>query len=206
MTGSVTIYYSLNSPWTYLAWQRLRDLVQSSGADARYRPINVLEAFKVSGGLPLAERPRQRQAYRLMELRRWRDHLQVPLHLEPRYFPADERLAAGMVIALGQRGGDMAALSHAFLRAVWAQERDLADPATLVAITGEQGLGSDLLDAAQSQAVTDAHRANTEAAIAEGVFGVPTFVIGEELFWGQDRLDFVARALQGQVRAQAPLT
>lgn len=92
----------------------------------------------------------------------------------------------------------MAALSHAFLRAVWAQERDIADPATLAAIAGEQGLGSDLLDAAQSQAVTDAHQANTEAAIAQGVFGVPTFVIGEELFWGQDRLDFVARALEGK--------
>jgi 2-hydroxychromene-2-carboxylate isomerase len=83
------------------------------------------------------------------------------------------------------------------MRAVWAEERNIADPATLVAIADEQGLdGQDLLTAAGDPAVAAAYQANTEAAIAAGVFGAPTFVIGEELFWGQDRLDFVARALE----------
>lgn len=197
MSERVTVYYALTSPWTYLAWQRFRALVERVGARPDWRPIRVLEVFKVSGGLPLAERPRQRQAYRLMELRRWRAHLGVPLNLEPRFFPVDDRQAAAMVIALGARSGDMAALSEAFLRAVWAEERDLADPATLAAIAGEQGLDAEhLLAAAQDPAVGAAYQANTDAAIAAGVFGVPTFAIGEELFWGQDRLDFVARALE----------
>ena len=197
MSRAVTVYYALTSPWTYLGWQRFRALVERSGASPAWRPIRVADVFKVSGGLPLAERPRQRQAYRMMELRRWRAHLGIPLNLEPHFFPVDDGRAAAMVIALGRRGGDMASLSQAFLRAVWAEERDLADRATLVAIAGEEGLdGEDLLAAAQEPAVADVYRANTEAAIAAGVFGVPTFAIDGELFWGQDRLDFVARALE----------
>jgi 2-hydroxychromene-2-carboxylate isomerase len=199
MTKAVTVFYSLNSPWTYLAWPRFRALVDQTGASVDWRPIRVAAVFKASGGLPLAERPRQRQAYRMMELRRWRAHLDMPLNLEPRFFPVDDRRAASMVIAQGQRGGDVAALSEALLRAVWAEQRDIADPATLAVIAGEQGLaGEGLLAAAQEPAVIAAYDANTEIAITEGVFGVPTFAIGDELFWGQDRLDFVARALGDQ--------
>jgi 2-hydroxychromene-2-carboxylate isomerase len=155
----------------------------------------MADVFKVSGGLPLGQRAPQRQAYRMMELRRWREELGIPLNLEPKFFPVDDSLAACMVVALGQRG-DMGALSGACLKAVWAEERDIADPATLVAIAGEQGLdGAELLAAARTPAARAGYQANTDAAIAAGVFGAPTFVIGDQLFWGQDRLDFVARAL-----------
>jgi 2-hydroxychromene-2-carboxylate isomerase len=196
MSKTVTVYYSLGSPWTYLGWQRFRTLADQAGAKAAYRPVRMADVFKVSGGLPLPQRPVQRQAYRMMELRRWRDHLGIALNLQPKFFPVDDSVAACMVVALGQRGGDMGALSGAFLQAVWAEERDIADPATQVAIAAEQGLdGEDLLAAAHEPAAIDGYRANTEAAVAAGVFGAPTFVIGDELFWGQDRLDFVERAL-----------
>jgi len=196
MSKVVTVYYALQSPWTYLGWARLRELVARAGADARYRPVQSGPLFQASGTLPLAQRPAQRQAYRLMELRRWRDHLGVPLNLHPKHFPVDEALAARMVIAHRGRGGDVAALSQAMLAAVWAEERDLADPDVLLAIARERGVdGPALLVAAEDEAVDSEYRANTRAAIEQGVFGVPTFVIGDELFWGQDRLDFVARAL-----------
>jgi 2-hydroxychromene-2-carboxylate isomerase len=196
MSKEVTVYYALQSPWTYLGWARLRELVAQSGAVPHYRLVQSGSLFQASGTLPLAQRPRQRQEYRLMELRRWRDHLGVPLNLQPAYFPVDEAVAASMVIAHRQRGGDIAALSEALMRAVWAEERDLADRATLVAIAGEEGVdGAALLTAAQDQAVRREYEANTAAAIERGVFGVPTFVVGDELFWGQDRLDFLARAI-----------
>jgi 2-hydroxychromene-2-carboxylate isomerase len=196
MTKEVTVYYALQSPWTYLGWARLRELVARAGATAHYRPIQSGPMFEASGTLPLAKRPKQRQAYRLMELRRWRDHLGVPLNLQPKYFPVDESLAARMAIAHHRRGGDIAALSQALMAAVWAEERDLADRATLLEIAREQGVdGPALLEAAQDQAVQGAYEANTRMAIEQGVFGVPTFAINDELFWGQDRLDFVARAL-----------
>ena len=156
------------------------------------------EIFPVSGGLPLAKRAPQRQAYRLMELRRWSAHLNAPINLEPRHFPVDEGLAARTVIAHRERGGDPAPLSGAILAAVWVHERNIADPETLRAIADEQGLdGAALLAAAEAVEVAAAYAADTRAAIERGVFGAPTFVVGDELFWGQDRLDFVERALHG---------
>jgi len=196
MSKEVTVYYALQSPWTYLGWARLRDLVAATNAAAYFRPIQSGPLFEASGTLPLARRPKQRQAYRLTELRRWRDHLGVPLNLHPKHFPVDESLAARIAIAHRQRGGDIAVLSQAMMSAVWVEERDLADRATLLEIAREQGAdGPALLEAAQDETVRSEYDANTRAAIEQGVFGVPTFVIGGELFWGQDRLDFVARAL-----------
>jgi 2-hydroxychromene-2-carboxylate isomerase len=196
MSKDLTVYYALQSPWTYLGWARLRELVTQTGASARWRPIQSGPMFEASGTLPLAQRPKARQTYRLMELRRWRDHLGVPLNLHPKHFPVDESLAARMAIAHRPRGSDVAALSQAMMAAVWAKERDLADRATLLEIAGAQGADGDaLLDAAEDAAVLAEYEGNTRAAIADGVFGVPTFVVGDELFWGQDRLDFVARAL-----------
>jgi 2-hydroxychromene-2-carboxylate isomerase len=196
MSRQVTVFYALQSPWTYLGWARFRVLAAQAAAEVDYRPIEMAPVFVASGGLPLARRPPQRQAYRLMELKRWQQRLGVPLNLHPRHFPVDEALAARMVIAHGRTGGDVGRLSQAMMTAVWAEERDLADRPTLLAIAAEQDLdGGALLEAAASAAVQAAYHANTEAAIAAGVFGVPTFRIGDELFWGQDRLDFVAAAL-----------
>lgn len=196
MTTEITVYYALQSPWTYLGWQRFLDLADDKGAKPIFRPIKSASVFAASGGLPLAKRPKQRQAYRMMELKRWRDVLNVPLTLEPAFFPVDETLAALMVIAHGEQGGDTGELSLAMLRAVWSEERNLADQATLLAIATEQGLdGKALIAAAEAQPTADLYDAHTEAAINDGVFGVPTFKLGDELFWGQDRLDLLERAL-----------
>ncbi|NJO38529.1 MAG: 2-hydroxychromene-2-carboxylate isomerase [Rhizobiales bacterium] len=196
MADDVVVYYALQSPWTYLGWRRFLDLAADKGVSARFRPIRMAPVFEASGGLPLARRPKQRQAYRMMELRRWREVLGVPLTLEPAFFPVDEALAALMVIAHGEQGGDMGALSLAMLRAVWAEERNLADPSTLATIAAEQGLdGAALMAQAGTRPIVDLYEAHTRAALADGVFGVPTFKLGDELFWGQDRLDLLARAL-----------
>ena len=196
MTKDVTVYYALQSPWAYLGWQRFLDMAADKAASPAFRPIKMAPVFAASGGLPLAKRPKQRQAYRMMELKRWREVLDQPLTLEPAYFPVDEELAALMVIAHGEQGGDMGMLSLAMLRAVWAEERDLADRATLNAIAAEQGLdGKALMDSAESQTVADRYEANTQAALDDGVFGVPTFKLGDELFWGQDRLELLANTL-----------
>ncbi len=196
MNNEVVVYYALQSPWTYLGWQRFLDLVGERAIPTVFRPVKMAPVFQASGGLPLAQRPKQRQAYRMMELKRWREVLNQPLTLEPAFFPVDETLGALMVIAHGQQGGDIGALSHAMMRAVWVEERNLADRATLLAVAAEQGLdGEALLALAEAPSAADAYQANTEAAIADGIFGAPTFKLGDELFWGQDRLDLFARAL-----------
>lgn len=196
MPKTVTVYYALQSPWTYLGWQRFMNLAAENACDVVFRPIKMAPVFAASGGLPLAKRPLQRQAYRMMELKRWRDVLGLPLTLEPAFFPIDETLAALMVIAHGQNGGDAGGLSLAMLRAVWAEGRDLSDRPTLKAIAREQDAdGEKLLTAAETEAITTAYEANTQSALTAGVFGVPTFAVDDELFWGQDRLDLLARVL-----------
>lgn len=196
MLKTVTVYYALQSPWTYLGWPRFLDLAAEKNLDVVYRPIKMAPIFAASGGLPLAKRPVQRQAYRMMELKRWRDVLGLPLTLEPKFFPTDESQGALMVIAHEQNGGDAGRLSYAMMRAVWAEDRDLSDKATLMAIASAQSIDGDaLLAATQAKPVADAYESNTDTALKAGVFGVPTFAFGEELFWGQDRLDLLARAL-----------
>jgi len=196
MTRTIDYYYSLVSPWTYLGGVRLEETARRHGAAIAYRPVNLGKVFPLSGGLPLGKRAPQRQAYRLAELERWRAYLDMPLNLHPRYFPAAEWPAAGMVIAAGNRGEDCGGLSNAILRAVWAEERNIADADTLLAIAAENGMdGKALLEAAESEPVRAAYEANTKAAIELGVFGAPTYVLDGDLFWGQDRLDFLDRAL-----------
>ncbi len=196
MAKVVDYYLSLMSPWSYLGAARFGDILRRAGASAVCKPVDFGRIFPASGGLPLGKRARQRQAYRMMELRRWRDRLGIDLNLEPRYFPTAESLAAGVVIAARDSGAEVLELSAAILRAVWAEERDIAEPETLRALAGEVGLDGDrLLDAAASDEVRRAYQADTEEAIARGVFGAPTYLLEDEIFWGQDRLDFLARGL-----------
>jgi carboxymethylenebutenolidase len=192
----VDYYFSLASPWAYLGSARIESIAARHGAELRPWVVDFSLIFPASGGLPLAKRAPQRQAYRLMELRRWREYLGVPLVLQPAAFPMDEALIAAAVLALREERGGAAAirLSHRIMRALWAEDRNPADRDCFLALAGECGeAGAALLSAAPR--FLDQRRADSEAALARGVFGAPSFVIGEEIFWGQDRLDFVDRRL-----------
>jgi 2-hydroxychromene-2-carboxylate isomerase len=193
MNKQIDYYFTPVSPWTYLGHQRLEALAAKHGAEIAYKPMDVAKVFAASGGQPLAQRPKQRQAYRLAELDRWRKHLGIELTLQPKHFPVPAERAMRMIIAAGPSAGRLA---FAFMRACWAGERDLSDPATLRAIAGEAGLDGDaLLAAGEREETARILAANTEEAIARQVFGAPTYVYRNELFWGQDRLDFLDRAL-----------
>ena len=196
MAKHVDYYVTLNSPWTYLASKRFEAIAKKHGADVTIWPVDFGSVFAVSGGLPLPKRAPQRQAYRMMELKRWRDHLGIKLNLEPKFFPSNELSAALCVIALREQGrmADAIKLAHAVLAAVWAEERNPGDPATLRAILGECGLDADAVLKA-SEGMAAKREAYTKHAIEQSVFGAPFFVIDGERFWGQDRLEFVERKL-----------
>ena len=154
--------------------------------------MDLLKVWSVSGGLPLKQRAQQRQAYRHQELRRWRELLGVPCNLEPAYHPVADRRACYLAIAAMQQGLDWQRLSYALLRAVWVEERNIADHPTLAAIADENGMdGKALLASTETAAVHAEYQANTDEAMALGVFGAPTYVFDGELFWGQDRLDML---------------
>ena len=195
----IDYYFAPQSPWTYLGHARFAALVQAHGATVRVMPADMGRVFPVSGGLPLTKRAPQRQAYRLVELRRFADHLGLPLNLQPKFFPVSADAAARLIIAADQVAGSTAAvnLTGRVLAAVWAEERDIADAATLAALWAESGLAPAAAATAGSAEVQQAYDRITQAAIDAGVFGAPSYVIDGEIFWGQDRLDFVERKLRG---------
>ncbi|HLB96413.1 MAG TPA: 2-hydroxychromene-2-carboxylate isomerase, partial [Acetobacteraceae bacterium] len=198
MAQHIDYYVSLNSPWTHLGAARIEALAAKYGASMRIHPVDFGTVFAGSGGLPLPKRAPQRQAYRMQELRRWRDHLGIPINLQPQFFPSSEGLTSGCVIALRETQGNAPAikLAHAVLRAVWEEERNPADAATLAALIVGCGLDADaVMQLGGETRWAERRTADTQAALDRGVFGAPSYVIGDEIFWGQDRLEFVERRL-----------
>jgi carboxymethylenebutenolidase len=181
-----------------LGHQRFQQILDGAGASVRVMPIDLGgKVFPISGGLPLGQRAPQRQAYRLTELARFSKWLGAPLHLKPTYFPVGGDDAAKLIIAVDMAEGPKAAMaiSGAILSAVWAQQRNIADEKTLAELLKEQNLPASCLEQAYSQAAQLRYESYTQMAIDAGVFGAPSYVLDGEIFWGQDRLDFVERAL-----------
>jgi 2-hydroxychromene-2-carboxylate isomerase len=196
MTKTIECFYVLSSPWAYFGGPKLQDIVRRNRARLVLRPYEWLVVTEATGGISLRTRPQPRQDYHAQELARWRDHLGMPLNLKPKYYPTDNRAAARMVIAAQARGLDAMLLSHALLRALWVEERDIRDAGVREAVAVENGLDGPALRAAEdAQETVAAFNKNSADAIAQGVFGSPTYVCNGEKFWGQDRLDFLDRAL-----------
>ena len=197
MSHTIDYYFAPQSPWTYLGHPRLAAMARAAGATVRVLPVDLGQVFPVSGGLPLGKRAPQRQAYRLLELQRFSDLLGLPLHTKPKYFPVSSDDAARLIVAVDHHDGTDAALKigGAVFAAVWAQQRDIADEKVLAQLLAEQGLNPARLEQSHSQAVHERYDANTQQAIDAGIFGAPTFIVDGEMFWGQDRLDFVERKL-----------
>jgi 2-hydroxychromene-2-carboxylate isomerase len=194
----IDYYASLNSPWTHMGSARIEAMAMANNASLRIFPVDFGTVFAGSGGLPLPRRSPQRQAYRLMELRRWREHLNIPINIEPKHFPANESLSAPCVIAVRETIGDQPAikLAHRILAAVWQNELNPGDPATLAVLIKDVGLDPDaVLRLGADPKWTEMRARDTQAALDRGVFGAPSYVIGDEIFWGQDRLEFVRRCL-----------
>ena len=198
----LSCYYSLSSPWAYLGGPKLHDIVRRHAVTLLLKPYDFQDVVPRTGGVPLRTRPEPRRTYHAQELDRWRRHLGMPLQLVPKHYPQDgkpagwNKPAGWMVIAAQERGLDAPLLSHALLRALWAEERDTADAAVRRAIADENGMpGAELVAAETSAPVQERYRAYSEEAERLGVFGSPTYVLNGERFWGQDRLDFLDRAL-----------
>ena len=197
MSKQVDYYLTPISPFVYLGHARFVELAQRHDATIAVKPINLAQVFPVSGGLPLAKRAPQRQAYRLLEIKRWSSYLHIPMNPNPRFFPVAGDLAPRWILAALEQDVDLALnLIGALGRAVWAEDRDIGDAATLSQIARGLGANDAALDERANAPDTGVHYAVlTQEAIDRGVFGAPTYVFGGELFWGQDRLDFLDRAL-----------
>ncbi|MEO1695038.1 MAG: 2-hydroxychromene-2-carboxylate isomerase [Pseudomonadota bacterium] len=199
--ATIDYFVSLNSPWTYLGGQRFLDMCGDAGLAIRTKPTKFADVFAVSGGLPLGKRSAQRQAYRMMELRRWRDRLDIPICTEPQFFPSDETAGARLVIRAEQLGQDGARLTLEIGRELWERDTNIAEEAVLATACKRAGLDYDQLSQkdGEHQSLDDVWNENTEEAIARGVFGAPSYVFEDaEIFWGQDRLSFVEDKIKGR--------
>lgn len=197
MSKIVNYYFFPNSPFAYMGHARLVAIARGHGATIRVRPMDAAKVFPVSGGLPLGQRAKQRVAYRMTELKRWRDFLGLPMSVEPKFFPVAGNPAALLIIA-AEEVSPAAALNLAgrVLAAVWEHDRNIADETTLIALANEAGLdGTALLARSKAPEIQARYDTYTQEAIDRQVFGAPTYVYNDELFWGQDRLDFLDRAL-----------
>jgi len=196
---TVDYYFAPHSPFSYLGHQRLLTLAARHGARVEPKPIDLAAVFAATGGQPVAQRPPQRQAYRMQELRRWSRLFGLPMHVQPKFFPVDPTAASLLLVAtLQEEGAEQALeLAGAIMRAVWEDEQDIADMSVLHELADACGIdGASLLVAAAAAPARQQYKAFTQEALDAGVFGAPWYIVDGHGFWGQDRLDFVERQLQ----------
>ncbi len=196
--ATIDYYLTLISPWAFLGAEEFAAIAKRRGATVVVKPSKYGEVFAKTGGLPLPKRSPERRAYRMMELKRWRARRGIPLILEPKSFPADETVGVRLVIAAQKQGLDALALATEIGRSVWVRDENIGDDAVITAAARRVGLDATAIRAAgPSDAELDAAwEANTAEAVARGVFGAPSYVLASgEIFWGQDRLEFLDSAL-----------
>lgn len=195
----ITYYMTVNSPWTYLGSARFAEIARRHGYSVDIKPAKFGEVFAKTGGFPLPKRSPERRAYRLMDMKRWRDHVKIPINVEPKYFPSNEVPGTRLVLAAKLAGKDAHALATEIGKALWEKEQDIGTDAVLADCAKLAGLDATAIrKAGPSDAELDAlHDTFTAEAISRGVFGAPSYVLESgEIFWGQDRLEFLDRALK----------
>lgn len=197
MPRQVDYYFSLQSPWAYIGHQLFMEVIAAHGLEVKHKPVVLVDLFSETGGLPLLKRHPVRQRYRMVELQRWRDKRGLTFHLQPANWPFNARLADGVVIAAIEAGHHPDRFLRRAYAAVWEDQLNLADAATLEKLADETGLpGKLLVERSRSEEVGATYEQNRQDALASDVFGSPVYVLEGEVFWGQDRIELLADALK----------
>lgn len=198
----IDYFFATLSPYSYLAGTRLEKIAVRHGATITYKPLDILALFARIGAQAPKDRHQSRKAYRLQELRRQAAHLGLPLNLAPRHWPTNPAPSSYAVIAAQAAkdkgaAGDLGGLVHGFLRACWAEDRDIADDDVVRAVLADHGFDPALADKGMLIGA-QTYVANLEEAVARGAFGAPFYITDDdERFWGQDRLADLDRHLGG---------
>ncbi|MGL5010771.1 MAG: 2-hydroxychromene-2-carboxylate isomerase [Paracoccaceae bacterium] len=195
----IDYYFAVISPYTYLAGMRMEEIARRHGATITYKPLDPMALFPRTGGLVPKDRHPSRMAYRAQELRRWSQVLGMPLNLKPPHWPTNPAPASYAIIAAQKvGGGDLAGLAHAVTRAVWAEDRNVAEDEVIRDLLTTYGYDPNIADKHMLMAA-ETYANNLEEAVSRGVFGIPFYCVGEEMFWGQDRLAHLDLHLAGRL-------
>ena len=197
MSIPIDYYLSLASPWSYLGHKRLTQIASEYGCKINIYPIDLSVVLTATGGIPLPKRSQQRKDYRMQELRRWRDYLNLPLNCEPKYFPVVDESAAAMVIAIREKNPEAALhFAGSCLESVWANELNISDTSILLRLAEKLDIDGEAA-LSKKESMLSVRESESKLAISKGVYGAPTYVVNGEIFWGQDRLDFLERFVAG---------
>ena len=194
---SIDYFMSHGSPWTFLGHSRLGDLVNKFNAKLNIYPVNYGEIFPISGGLPVSKRPPQRQKLRLQELTRWSKFLNINLNTQPNFFPSKSLLPSLIIIAAKiEKLDNYFELAFKIMNSLWVENLDIDDEDVLKKILNRMNFDAEnIILLAKSEKCLDIMNKYTQLAITKNVFGAPTYIIEDQIYWGQDRLDFVERHL-----------
>lgn len=197
--AQIDYYFTTISPYAYLAGARLEEIAARHGAGIRYLPVDLSRVLAATGGVPLPQRSEARKAYRLQELRRQSKKAGLPFKIHPAHWPVNAAPSCYAIIAAQKAGGgDLPGLVRGFLRACWAEDRDISDDGVIRAVLADHGFDPTLADTGLLGGAEDYER-NTERAVMAGVFGSPFYIVEEEAFWGQDRLEDLDLHLAGRL-------
>ena len=189
---------SHGSPWTFFGHKKVNEISKKNNCELDIMPVNYGEIFPVSGGLPVHKRPLQRQKYRLQELERWSEFLKIKLNPEPKHFPSRSLLPSKVIISVKilnfENVNDIA---YAIMEGLWIKELNIDDPKSLKKIlTRFIKTADEVIDFSESKQVEKEMNEYTKEAIDLAVFGAPTYILDDQIFWGQDRLDFLERHIK----------
>lgn len=194
MAKQVEFYFDFGSSYSYIAYKALPGIASAHGAQIVWRPMLLGGVFKATGNRSPADIPAKEQ-WMQQDLRRWAARYGARFEHNP-YFPVNTLTLMRGAVGMQMRGLDFPKYAAAIFHAMWAEPRNLGDAQELAAVLRAAGFDADAFQAMVSEpAVKERLKQNTEEAVARGVFGAPTFFVGGEMFWGQDRLEFVAEAL-----------
>ena len=195
LNKTVDFYFDFGSPAAYLAYTQLPKLRADTGAAVVMKPVLLGGVFQATGNRPPISVPLKGK-YLLQDLGRYAKRYGVALVMNP-YFPINTITLMRADIGLGLRGDDrLGSYRDAMFSAIWTERQNMNDPATVAAVLAKAGFDpAAMMAIAAEQQVKDELKAVTQAAVDRGIFGAPTFFVGDQMFWGQDRLDFVREAL-----------
>ena len=194
----IEYFYSLASPFTFLGSEKFQIIAKKYNAEIIEKPCDLVGGiFSKTGGLPVPQRSPQRQKYRLDELKRWSEFLNIKINIKPKFFPQkDPHISAKYAIAANLSGVKVL-FGHELLKKLWIEEKDISDEKNIELISKQFKIDFVKLSVlAKSEKVSKIYSDNTEEAIQKNVFGAPTYIFNNELFWGQDRIEFLERALK----------
>ena len=189
----VEYYYSVASPYAYLGVKKFQEIVKKYSLEVIEKPIDLVgTVFAETGGTPVPKRHPSRQKYRLVEIERFGNKLNININKQPKFFPpADPHKAALFTIA-SIKSGLSIDFGKEVLTKLWSEEKDISQDSVLEEVCNKFKLNfNEIKTAANSEEIKSIYLSNSNDAIAQGVFGAPSFIMNNELFWGQDRLDFL---------------